>query len=93
MPMGGIVVVMAALGVGLSIGVFYLLCSQIPPSNGHGVCVTGEASFMMMGGFIAIVVVPIMGIVYGFIYYLKHPYSCDEETAAKVNEVLRKHYK
>lgn len=92
-PIVGIMILMMVLGVGLSVAAFYLLCSQIPATN-HGVCITGEVAFMIMGGFTAMVIVPIIGIVYGLIYHFKHQDSVgDEEVIMKINEVLKKHYK
>jgi len=91
MPIGGIVILMAALGVGLSVAATYLLYTQARSIQDHG---TSQTSFVQIGGLLALAWVPIAGIIYGFIYYFKHPHlSGDEEAAAKINEVLKKHYK
>ena len=94
MPIGGIVVLMAAMGVGLSLGASYLSYSSMPPANHYWSCLGGGAAFMMLGGIIALIGVPIIGIVYMIIYYFKIGHlSGDQEAVAKVNEVLKKHYK
>lgn len=94
MPIGGIVVLMAAIGIGLSMGASYLSFSSMPPSNHNSSCLGGRAEFILLGGIIAIAGVPIVGIVYMIIYYYRNGYvSGDKESATKVNEILKKHYK
>ena len=94
MPIGGIAIIMAALGMGLSLIAFYLLCSQLPPSNDHGVCMMPEASFIITGGLISVVLMPSVGLIYLIVYYIRNSSTSGEEEAiAKVNEVLKKHYR
>ncbi len=43
--------------------------------------------------FLIVIVLPIIGIIYGLIYSYKHSGTDDDEVVVKVNEVLKKHYK
>jgi len=58
------------LGIVLSIGAFYLLCSLINVNETR--CVTGEAGITMCGFFITIVLTPLIAVIFATIAYLKN---------------------
>ena len=93
MSTAGIAILMSVLSMALTLAVAYFITPYIPQSTSYSSCAGPGITFLILGGVVSVVGIPIIGLAFLVLYYYKHSGAGEAEGIAKIDAVLRKHYK